>query len=372
MNNKKKLAIIGASLFQNALIIKAKEMGLETHVFAWKTGDVGETLADYFYPISTREKEAILDKCRELKIDGIASIGSDIAMETVNYVACEMGLVGNSVEATKKSTNKHWMREAFWEGGDPSPKSILVDGSTDCDELEKRIEYPVIVKPTDRSGSRGVKLIWDIDALKVAVKEAVDASWEHKALVEEYADGEEYSIEYISYRGKHWLLAVTHKTTTGAPFFMETGHVQPAPITDELKEKIRRVCDHALDTLGLENGAAHIELKIDEKENIKLIEIGGRMGGGFIGSDLVQLSTGYDYVKAVAEVAMGKELQEPQLKSEGTASVKFIITEDDYDEFQRLKKTNPECIVRAHVAEQFSNTVHNIDERDDYYIYRIK
>ena len=101
MEKKRKIAIIGASLFQDPLILKAQELGLETHVFAWKTGDIGESLADYFYPISTREKDRILQRCREIGVEGIISIGSDLAMDTVNYVADKMGLVGNSIEATR-------------------------------------------------------------------------------------------------------------------------------------------------------------------------------------------------------------------------------------------------------------------------------
>ena len=147
----KKLAIIGASYLQEPLIQKAKQMGIETHVFAWEAGDVGEKSADYFYPISIVEKDAILDKCREIGIAGICSIASDLAAITVNYVASAMGLTGNSLEATRKSTNKHEMRLAFERRGDPSPRSYLVE---DCDGLEKlELAFPVIVKPTDRSGS---------------------------------------------------------------------------------------------------------------------------------------------------------------------------------------------------------------------------
>lgn len=366
----KKLAIIGASLFQHPLIIKAKEMGIETHVFAWKTGDIGEEMADFFYPVSTREKDTILNICREIGIDGITSIGSDIAMDTVNYVACNMGLTGNSLEATQMSINKHWMREAFERNGDPTPRSILIDDRTGVDAVD--MEFPVIVKPTDRSGSRGVTLVNDGAALKDAIRLAREQSWERKALVEEYVHGQEYSIEYISCRGRHHLLAVTQKTTTGAPFFMETGHVEPAPVSPELKEKIRLVCDHALDTLCLENGAAHVELRIDEDENIRLIEIGGRMGGGFIGSHLVELSTGYDYVSAVIELALGNEIEEPVIRETGTAYVRFIIDENDYNDFRRLEREHPEYIVCEKVAETFAGTVHNVDERDDYYIYCIR
>ena len=101
--SKKKLAIIGAALFQEPAILKAKAMGLETHVFAWEAGDPGEKMADFFYPISIREKEEILEKCREIGIDGIISIASDLAMVTVNYVAENMGLTGNSTRRQRRS-----------------------------------------------------------------------------------------------------------------------------------------------------------------------------------------------------------------------------------------------------------------------------
>ena len=143
----KKLAIIGASYLQLPLIEKAKSMGIETHVFAWAANDVGETAADHFYPISIVEKEQILGKCRQIGIDGICSIASDLAMLAVNYVAEQMGLTGNSMECTLRSTNKHLMRQAFERYGDPSPKSLLVESADDLQNVP--LHYPVIVKPTD-------------------------------------------------------------------------------------------------------------------------------------------------------------------------------------------------------------------------------
>ena len=131
-----KLAIIGASYLQEPLIEKAKSMGIETHVFAWAAGDVGEKSADYFYPISIVEKEQILEKCKEIGINGICSIASDLAAITVNYVAHAMELVGNSPECALISTNKHLMREAFEKNGDPSPKSILVSSVRDLSGVE--------------------------------------------------------------------------------------------------------------------------------------------------------------------------------------------------------------------------------------------
>ncbi len=371
-NSSRKIAIIGASLFQDALILKADEMGIETHVFAWKTGDVGESLADYFYPISTREKDIILERCREIGVQGIISIGSDLAMDAVNYVADKMGLTGNSLEATRISMNKHCMRQAFEQNGDPSPKSILVDMDTDLSQLPE-LEYPVIVKPTDRSGSRGVNKLEDPSGLPRAIAAAVQESFEKKALVEEFAQGDEYSVEYISYKGKHYMLAVTQKFTTGAPHFIETGHIQPAPISDGLREKIRQVADHALDTLQLENGAAHVELKIDSQERIKLIEIGGRMGGDFIGSDLVRLSTGYDFVGAVVKIAMGEAIEEPVVQHLRTVGIGFITQKKDLDQYSEIRRKHPDCIIKDKVDRRINlkDDPTNIYERCGYYIYEV-
>lgn len=345
MAEKRKLAIIGASYLQNPLILKAKEMGLETHVFAWECGDVGERTADVFYPISIVEKEAILSVCQKIGICGICSIASDLAMVTVNYVANAMGLTCNSPESTYISTNKHAMRRAFENRGDPSPRSVRVTAPEDIVRLAPR--YPVIIKPTDRSGSRGIYLAESETEAKKAIEAAIAVSFEKAALVEEYARGQEYSVEYISYQGQHTFLALTEKTTTGAPDFIETRHHQPARVSPELLTRIQNVVTHALDTLLVTCGASHSELKVDEDGEIRLIEIGARMGGGCIGSDLVQLSTGRDFVKMVIQTACG-EAPDLEVHHSGRAAESvFILTEEDNRIYQQLLTESPVKIIRT-------------------------
>ena len=170
MTNKK-IAIIGASYLQEPLISKAKEMGIETHVFAWQVGDVGEKIADYFYPISIVEKEEILQKCQEIHVDGICTIASDLASITVCYVAEKMGLSGNSMQTGLVSTNKYEMRKCFEEHSDPSPKSFLVETVDDLKTV--KLEYPLIVKPLDRSGSRGITKINHFEELAPAKRQKI-------------------------------------------------------------------------------------------------------------------------------------------------------------------------------------------------------
>lgn len=363
----KKIAIIGASYLQVPLIKKAKDMGLETHVFAWQVGDEGEFIADYFYPISIIEKEEILQKCREIGIDGIVSIASDLATVTVNYVANELGLIGNSPECTYVSTNKRAMRERFEACGDPSPKSICISTYDDLDESAKSLSYPLIVKPVDRSGSRGVTLVNDAENLKRAIDFAWEQGFEKAAVVEEYVTGEEFSVECISWKGRHRFLTVTKKYTTGAPSFIETGHMEPANISAETREKIEKVVFHALSSLGVTYGASHSEIKIREDGEIRIIEIGARMGGDNIGSSLVELTTRVDFVKAVIETAMGVE---PcfEVENIGIASIKYIFTAEDIIEFRNIMNKTPEKIVEYSIDEDVSGTITDSSNRHGYYI----
>lgn len=361
----KKIAIIGASYLQAPLIEKANQLGLETHVFAWAANDVGEKIADYFYPISIVEKEEILSKCVEIGVDGVCTIASDLAVITVNYVADKMGLIGNSLDCTLKSTNKHEMRNCFEMNGDPSPKSKRVSSVDDLNGIE--LSYPVIVKPLDRSGSRGITKLESEDSLEEAIKVAKEQGFEDAALVEEFVEGQEYSVEYISFKGKHQFLALTYKYTTGAPHFIETGHLEPAPIDEDKLSEIKRVTEHALDSLGIKYGASHTEIKINKDGIIKIIEIGGRMGGDFIGSTLVKLSTGVDFVEQVIRVSLGEE---PNIIIEqgDYAAVRFIFDKTDVDAFNRLKEERSDLLIDYEINEITENKVTDSASRFGYFI----
>ncbi|MEG0309312.1 MAG: ATP-grasp domain-containing protein [Eubacterium sp.] len=351
---KEKIVIIGANDFQNPLILKAKEKGYETHVFAWKENAIGEKSADFFYPVSIVEKDKILEICRSINPVGVCSIGSDLASVTVNYVASRLGLVANSDESILLSTNKYAMRQAFYKAGDPIPQFMEGDSMTKV--VDVGINYPLIVKPTDRSGSRGVTKIKKEKELKPAIANALVDSFEKKVMIEEFVTGKEYSVEFISYRDMHVFLALTEKTTTGAPHFIETGHFQPAEVTQALKNKIINIVKKALTTLKIKNGASHSEVIVDAKEQVKIIEIGGRMGGDCIGSDLVPRSTGYDFVGMVIDIACGKIPDFNLIYDPKPTEIRFILNQKDLDCLETMRQNEPERIV-------FESPIDAIDER---------
>lgn len=371
----KKIVIIGANNFQMPLIIKAKELGYETHVFAWAEGAVGAAFADYFYPISIVEKDEILAKCQEIKPDAVISVASDLATLTVNYLADKLGLVGNSLECTRLSTNKYEMRKAFLANGVSVPKFAEVAGASE-EEIAKTKDFsmPIIVKPTDRSGSRSINKIenWEeaeSGKLKEAIEAATEVSFEKKAIIEEYIDGEEFSAESISYKGKHTLLAVTRKRTTGAPHFIETGHIQPAGINSNMLEKVQKEVFAGLNSLQITNGASHAEFKITPDGKVKIIEIGARMGGDCIGSDLVKISTGYDFLKMVIDVALGNAPEFIQVSKPQNAEIRFIFTQNDIDELNKINEEHPEYLYYASPIDKINS--HKIVDSSTRYGYEI-
>lgn len=364
----KKIVIIGAGEFQNPLILKAKEMGYETHVFAWKSGDIGEETADYFYPVSIVEKEEILEKSREIGPSAVVSIGSDLATLTVNHVARGLGLTCNAPNNDFYSTNKFLMRKAFKDGGVKVPAFVCSDGTEDMDELAKQFQFPVIVKPTDRSGSRGVTKVVDKAGLKEAIDQSIGESFEKKAIVEEEIKGKEYSCECVSFEGEHYFLAFTEKFTTGEPHYIEIGHIEPAVFSAELSDKIKEDIRKALDALEVRYGASHTEFRVDENGNMKIIEIGARMGGDCIGSDLVPASTGNDFMKMVIDSAEGRK-PEVQESANRVAFIRFIFNERDKEILEEVEKRDDVVCIRKEIKPITEDAVTDSSKRFGFYIF---
>ena len=367
MSSRRKLAIVGASYLQQPLVEKAKEMGLYTICFAWAEGAVCADVADKFYPISIVEKDEILAICKNEQIDGICTIASDVAAPTVAYIAEKMGLVGNSYESACKANNKYEMRNVFMSAGIPCPRFKLVQFQEVIEPVD--FTFPLIVKPVDRSGSLGVARVVSKSELDDAVAKALECSFCKQAIVEEYVEGREISVEFISYNGKHYPLQITDKVTTGSPHFVELEHHQPADLSPEMYDRIYTLTDKALTALGITNGASHSEYRITDDGCIFVMEIGGRMGGDFIGSDLVRLSTGYDFLQGVIEVALGS-FTEPKFICRKYAGVYFLCKETERLLPIMQKNEIEKDIVNLEITNPDLKSVTCSADRSGYLIYK--
>ena len=364
---KKRLAIVGANEAITMLINKAKELGFETHVFAWKCGDPGEYAADFFYPISIDEKDLILDKCREIEICGICSITSDFAAPTVAYVARHLGLPGNPERTDIVARDKYEMRKAFQEyGGIYCPRFVEVDETIQFSILNE-LQFPVIVKPTDRWSSKGVTRVDSIDEAGSAIQLACNESLTGKAIVEEFMDGPEYSAECIVFHGEISILAFTQKITTGYPHYIEKGHKQPADLSDKQKTAATKTIEKAIRALDITDSAAHVEFRVLNNGEIGIIEIGSRMGGDCIGTDLTPISTGMDYIKMVIDVSCGIAPDFTIVTEPRPVQINFIISEDDVEYYSSVDSKR--IIRKSQFSMDFIEQVTDSSKRHGYYIY---
>ncbi len=324
MNEAKKLAIIGANDQQNPLILKAKEMGFETHTFAWQTGgEIGEQTSDYFYPISANSKGDILTKCKEIGIDAIVSIGSDIAAQTSAYVAEALGLTGNEHENVRRASNKTALRSVLASNGISQPKYAEIGDTIPFDTL-KSLKYPLIVKPSDRSGGRGLTYVRDESELFGAINNAREVSFERKAIVEEYIVGRLYSCECISQNSDHKLIGFTERDVALAGGrFCEYRHTEPAILPLSVENELKTTIPEILTALGIYCGASSIEFIVDSENRFYIIEVTPTMYGDYIGTHLIPLSYGFDYTKAVIEIACGKSVKFADTKPIAYTSIDF-------------------------------------------------
>ncbi len=296
----KRLAIIGASTGQIELCKKAKEMkNVETFCFAWEKGNVCKNIVDHFIPISILEKDRIVDYCRFLGVDGVVSNASELTAVISNYVAEKLGLVCTPSHIIEQIQDKGFVRSLTSDIlGLTSVKSEVFSLS----ELNSVSDFPCVIKPIKGSGKKGVNFLNSKENLNLYLSSKEDKF--DKYLVEQYIEGREVSVESLSYKGKHHVIQITDKETSGPPHFVELAHHQPSSLSFELKAQIERVVPYILTAVGFENGASHIEMKIDKSQNLYLIEVNPRGGGDSISNRLVGLSTNIDYVKEIINIAL--------------------------------------------------------------------
>lgn len=323
----KKIAVIGGSYLQRPLIEEILRQGHTPIVFSW-TEDASLNKDVKYYCISVTEHDKIAEYCRKESVSAVVSIASDLTAISAAYVSELLGCVTTPYRTICETTDKYKMRERTKNIKIKSPKYMKITNIDQAMFID--MDFPLIIKPTDRSGSRGVTLVRDPSRLIESIERALSCSFTRSVIIESFIDGIEYSVETLTYNGIHQIIAITEKFTTGEPFFVELGHFQPTNINLKKQKEISGVCQEVLDVLGIKYGASHIELKIRPNGEIFLIEVGPRMGGDMIGSDLTYLSTGYNYLKNTINVSLGIEPESIDNEAHKTGvGICFILVDND-------------------------------------------
>lgn len=310
---QKKLLVLAAGILQIPVIKKAKEMGIYVIAADGDPNAIGLQYADKAICANITDEEEMLTIARQEAIDGVIHPCSEVSMNVMGRINEELGLSGITKEQAIRATNKHLMREAFEKGHAPSPASFLATSVEDAWERFIAFEGDGILKPSRNSGSRGIAKVAKselmgnpdgFETFKRLYDTALDESRDRSVLIEQFIEGPEFSIEIIVWDGEVHVLTVTDKKTTEAPHFVELGHNQPSCRSKEEVETLKQAAIEGVKALGVNNCACHAEAKLMNGKAY-LMEIGARLGGDFISTELTHLSTGIDMVAAAIHVALG-------------------------------------------------------------------
>ena len=335
--NKKSVLIFGVGPLQKSIIDRAKLMGLYTVGIDPCEDATCRDCVDAFEVVPGQDYEGHCAVVERYGIDAIVTAATDKPLVMMARIAEKYGFPLYSVETAEWSTDKFQMKHRFIEGGVPCAKGVtlraedlsnwlLAMSSQEPTAKNQSFHFPVIVKPRDNSGSRGVKLCRSKEELEAAMNEAFEVSKLDTVLVEEFIEGSEYSIESLHHDGKSEVVQFTEKRTTEFPYNVELGHIQPANISDENKQKIREIVSKIGKALKFENCPSHTELKINER-GIFVIETSPRLGGDYITSTLTPLSTGVNLEDELLKISLGETIN-PQPKAVQYSGVRFFSFEE--------------------------------------------
>jgi biotin carboxylase len=317
------ILIVGAGPLQVPLVHAARGLRLRTVVMDRNPRAPGLTLADSPHVADVCDPAAALHIARSERVTAVLSACTDYAVRTVAVVARELGLPGASVEAAERATDKYRMREAFARAGAPAPTAVRAASEKELGRAAEQLGYPVIVKPTDGVGSKGVTRVDAPGGLAVAWARGQAISRTGALVCEEFVEGPEVSVEGLTRGGRTHLVAITDKITSEAPFFVETGHTMVSRLPPDAQRSVLEVAHQGIEALGIDDSGTHTEIRLGP-DGPRLMEIGARLGGDRITSDLVPLATGVDIFAGAVKVALGEDPDVRPRRQTGAAIRYFL------------------------------------------------
>lgn len=319
-----RLLVLGATSAQIPFIINAKELGCKVGVVDYNNKAAAIGYADEYFECSLLNIDGVRQISETFMPDGITCGASDVGVVTAATICNERGLPSFPMETALNVKDKYRMIKAFSKCGVPHPEYVVLN-KNNLGSLDNLVlSFPVVTKPLDKSGSKGINIAYNLVELNHAIEDTFSSTDDDEILIEEFMSGPEVSVEILVQDGEPHILQVTDKITTGAPHFIEIGHSQPSLLPNKDIENIKTLAYNAAKAVGIDNGCAHAEI-ILTTSGPKMVEIAGRLGGDFITTVLVPTSTGINMAEYEIMRALGKPKKFIRPISENKpVAVKFI------------------------------------------------
>ncbi|EFL19176.1 ATP-grasp domain-containing protein [Streptomyces sp. C] len=301
------------------LVRKAVEAGFEV----WSIWDPALRTPEYLDKVAAHSRELALvdfgdeaalralvaELAHEHDVQHVLHLGSEATMAPVLAEAEALGLSPNTAESVRLLNDKHAMRGLLNAHGVSAVRARRAETLGEVEPLLTEFGLPAVVKPTNTAGSRGIALVRTAADLAEWTERVKAGGFEGPFIIEDYLEGPEFSVETLTAGGTHHVVGITAKQTTGAPGFVETGHIHPAPLDPADAAAIRDTVTALLDLTGYAFGPAHTEV-ILTPAGPRVVESQARLGGDRIPL-LVEVATGYDIEAAVFRGLAGEDVTAP-------------------------------------------------------------
>ena len=329
----KNLLIIGAGIEACEGIKIAKSMGLGLIIADGNPDAPGLALADWQIIASTYDGQAILDQVKKLQANGVQLNGSiamcaDVPL-SVATVTDTLGLPGLSVQSAFLVSDKLAMKIKLQAAGIPIPRFADVSDKSNLVELATTIGFPIIIKPVDSRGARGVQLIDETGDLDTAWQLAAKESPTSRVMIEEYLEGPQFSTETLVDRGRFHTLGFADRNyewlTRTKPFIIENGGDAPTSVSAGIKAEVIATVEQAAAALGIQQGVAKGDMVFTAR-GAKVIEIAGRLSGGFFSTTQIPLATGVNFIEKAIKLALGEPLTDEEVnpKHQRAVAIRYL------------------------------------------------
>lgn len=306
----KKVLMLGGSLYQTFAIKEAVRLGYYVITCDYLPNNPGHKFAHESYNVSTTDKEAVLDLARKLHVDGVVAYASDPAAPTAAYVCEELGLPTSPYKSVEVLSKKDLFRAYLAEHGFNVPKAKGYHSFEEAWKEKDAFNLPVMVKPVDSSGSKGINKLTDWGQLESFVKDALSYSRDKRFIIEEFITKKGYQIsgDAFSVEGKLVFHCFGNEYYSNKvdkdfaplgecwPFMMDTKYI------NVLSEELQRL----MTLLNMKSTAYNVEAIVDENDNVYIMELGARSGGSLI-PQVTEYATGVNMVTYVIKAAMGED-----------------------------------------------------------------
>ena len=299
---QKRALFLGAAYAQIPVLEEAKSRGWYIITCDYLPNNPGHSLADESYDVSTTDFEKVLQLAKKVKPDFVIAYASDPAAPTAAWVSEQLGLLGNSYKSIQLLSEKDLFRQFLTENGFNSPKAISISRSDDLNKL-KTLEFPIIIKPTDSSGSKGVTRVDFIEQAEQAIRYALTFSRNNRIIAEEFieCDGNQLHGDGFVVNGKlvFCYLGDQHYNKKINPF-VPYSTTWPSTKSEAIISKIEKEIQKAITLSEFKNGPINIEVRLSNSGKIYIMEIGPRSGGNFV-PQIIKYATNFDMVKTTLD-----------------------------------------------------------------------